>query len=113
MDNYFEKIKEYLKMDTEITYDEFVAFYTDFMENLNKNFPGLDRNALIKGRFICSILQANSGERSRRKTSIAKKYKKMMEKSEFWAGAIKHRLLKDGMTVAEIDEADKALHESV
>lgn len=113
MDSYFEKIKEYLKMDTEIPYDEFAAFYADVMENLNKNFPELDQDALIKGRFVCSILQANSGERAKRKTPVAKKYKKMMEKSEFWAGAIKHRLIKDGMTSLEIDEADKALHESV
>ncbi|MEL7566378.1 MAG: hypothetical protein AAGU27_16055 [Dehalobacterium sp.] len=113
MNNYFEKIKEYLKMDTEISYDEFAAFYADFMGDLNKSFPELDQDALIKGRFICSILQANSADRSRRKTAYAKKYKKMMEKSEFWAGAIKHRLLKEGMTIAELDEADKALHESV
>jgi len=113
MDKYFAKIKEYLAMDTEISYEEFAGFYADFMENLNKNFQDLDRDALIKGRFICSILQANSLDRSKRKTSVAKRYKKMAEKSNFWTGAIKHRLLKEGMTATEIDKADQALHESV
>ncbi|ATW23660.1 hypothetical protein [Candidatus Formimonas warabiya] len=113
MEDFFEKIKEYLKMDSEISYEEFAAFYSGVMEHLNKNYADLDRDALIKGRFICSILQANSLERSKRKTPEAKKFKKMMEKSQFWAGAIKHRLLKEGMTVSEIEEADKALHEAV
>jgi hypothetical protein len=44
---------------------------------------------------------------------VAKRYKKMAEKSNFWTGAIKHRLLKEGMTATEIDKADQALHESV
>ncbi|MGI6684537.1 MAG: hypothetical protein ACOX47_03405 [Bacillota bacterium] len=113
MNDFFDKIKEYLKMDTEISYEEFADFYTRFMESLNQNYPELDRDALIKGRFICSILQANSIERSKRKTPVAKRYKKMAEKSGFWAGAIKHRLLKEGMTAVEIDEADQKLHEAV
>lgn len=113
MEKYFEKMKEYLKMDTEISYEEFAEYYGEVTDSLNKSFSELDRDALLKARFICSILQANSKERSRRKTDVAKKYKKMTEKSEFWAGAIRHRLLKDGMTAVEIDEADKALHESV
>lgn len=83
MDNYFEKIKEYLKMDTEISYEEFAAFYGDFVADLNKKFPDLDQESLIKSRFVSSILQANSGERSSRKTAYAKKYKKMMEKVSF------------------------------
>jgi hypothetical protein len=36
MDKYFAKIKEYLAMDTEISYEEFAGFYTDFMESLIK-----------------------------------------------------------------------------
>ncbi len=111
MNDYFTKIKEYLKMDTEISYDEFASFYTGFMEYLNKSFPELDREALIKGHFVCSVLQANSWERSRRKISVAKRYKKMAEKSQFWADAIKHRLVKEGMTPREIDEAEQALDE--
>ena len=113
MDDFYAKIKEYLKMDTEISYEEFADFYTRFMGFLNKDYPDLDRDALIKGRFICSILQANSLERSKRKSPVAKRFKKMSEKSGFWAGAIRHRLLKEGMTGAEIDKADQALHESV
>ncbi len=113
MEQYFAKMQEYLKMDSEISYEEFAAYYTDFMEYLNKNYGDLDRESLLKGRFICLILEANSQERSRRKTPEAKKFKKIMEKSGFWAGAIKHRLLKEGMTAHEIDEAEAALHQSV
>jgi hypothetical protein len=35
----------------------------------------------------------------------------MAEKSQFWADAIRHRLVKDGMTPREIDEAEQALDE--
>ncbi|MCR6544328.1 hypothetical protein [Dehalobacterium formicoaceticum] len=110
MEQYFEKMQEYLKMETEISYEEFAAYYADFMEYLNKNYGDMDQETLLKGRFICLILEANSQERSRRKSPEAKKFRKMMEKSNFWAGAIKHRLLNEGMTAGEIDEAQEALH---
>ncbi|MGI6629445.1 MAG: hypothetical protein ACOX4H_02775 [Bacillota bacterium] len=111
MDEYFEKMQEYLKMDTEISYEEFADYYTRFMESLNKNYQDLDREALIKGRFICSILQANAVARAKRKTPVAKRFKKMGEKSGFWADAIKHRLLKEGMTAAEIEKEQQELLE--
>jgi len=83
------------------------------MDFLNRNYDQLDRDEQIKGRYICSILQANSWERSKRKDAHMKKFRKMAEKTQFWAGAIKHRVLKDGMTINELDEAEKALSETM
>ncbi|MGI6066232.1 MAG: hypothetical protein ACOYI2_07045 [Bacillota bacterium] len=111
MESYFAKLQEYLKMDTEISYEEFAGYYEDYLHFLNNNYQQLDKENLIKGRYICTILQANSWERSKRKNSFAKKYKKMAEKTKFWSEAIKYRLEKEGMTASEIEQAEKALLE--
>ncbi|MGI6712453.1 MAG: hypothetical protein ACOX4L_06985 [Bacillota bacterium] len=112
MEEYFIKLKDYLKMDTEIPYDEFAVYYQSYLDFLNKKYSDLNKDELIKGRFICSVLQANSHERSRRKDKYAKKYKKIAEKTQFWAGSMKFRLQKEeGMTDLEIEQANEKLHE--
>lgn len=112
MESFFDQLKEYLKMDTEIPYEEFADFHHKFLEYLNEAYEGLAREELIKASYIFSIIQANSFDRSRRKDSFAKKYKKIADKAKFWTEAIKFRLEKDGMTAREIDEAHAALMES-
>ena len=112
METYFDQLKEYLKMDTEIPYEEFADFHHRFTEYLGEAYEGLAREDLIKARYIFSILQVNSMDRSRRKDLFAKKYKKIAEKAKFWTEAIKFRLEKDGMTAKEIDAAHDALMET-
>lgn len=109
MEDFFEKMQEYLQMDEEIPFDEFDHFYRQYLDFLQQRYDQLSREELIKGKYIFSIVYMNSWDRSRRKNQYAKKYKKIAEKCQFWVGAIKHRLLKDGMTAEEIENAEKAL----
>lgn len=109
----FQKMKEYLNMDTEIPFDEFEAYYKEIMDALQNDYQSMEHGTLIKVRYITTILADNATARSQRKGPKLKKYRKMAEKSDFWSEAIKFRLLQEGLTVEQIDEAEEKLKEVV
>ncbi|AQS58176.1 hypothetical protein [Desulforamulus ferrireducens] len=113
MEKLFEKLKEYLNMDTEISYEEFEAYYQDVISLLNAQYQELNKEETIHGRFILSIIMSNAEERAKNYKSLAKKYKKIYNKCQIWAEALTLRLLKMGMTKDEIIQAEKDLHDSV
>ena len=113
MEKLFEKMKEYLHMDTEIPYDEFSEYYKSLIDTLNTTFEDLDQDMRIKARYICSIVQANAESRGQRSRTNAKAYKKINAKCAFWTDAINFRLIKDGMTQADIDKAVEAINDSI
>jgi len=109
MDKLFEQLKEYLHMETEISFEEFSQYYKSLIECLNTTFEDMDQDTRLKARYACSIVQANADSRVKREKKNAKAYKKMSAKTAFWMNAINYRLLKDGMTQAEIDQLQKLL----
>jgi oligoendopeptidase F len=113
MEKLFEKLKEYLHMDTEIPYEEFSEYYKSLIEELNKSFEDMDQETRVKARYICSIVQANAESRGQRSKVNAKAYKKINAKCSFLMDAINFRLLKDGMTQAEIDKLIEEINESI
>ncbi|CCO08192.1 hypothetical protein [Desulforamulus hydrothermalis] len=113
MEKYFEQMKEYLNMDTEIPYEEFEAYYQDVVAFLNSDYLSLNREDAVKGRFIMSILMSNSQDRAKRYKNLAKKYKKIYDKCQLWAEALTIRLLKMGMTKNQIIQAEQALHDAI
>jgi hypothetical protein len=113
LEQHFEKLKEYLNMDTEIPFEEFEAYYKDVIGYLQKNYEPMDHASLIKARYITSIVAANASDRASRKLPQFKKYRKMAEKCEFWSESIKYRLLKEGLTEEQIDEAEQKLSEAI
>lgn len=113
MEKLFEKLTEYLHMDTEIPFEEFSAYYQSVIETLNRDFQDLDRESCLKARYICSILQANAELRAKESKAHAKPFKKMEKKTGFWAEAIAYRLLKEGMTQAEMDQATEKINDSI
>ena len=113
MDELFEKLKEYLHMDTEIPFEEFSDFYQSLINELNANYAELSQDSLLKSRYTCSIVQANADSRARKSKTNAKAYRKMASKCAFWADAINYRLLKEGMSQAEIDQATEEINKSV
>lgn len=113
MEKLFEQLKGYLHMDTEIPFDEFSTFYKSLIETLNSNFEDMDQAMRLKARYACSIVQANADSRAQRSKSNAKAYKKISSKCTFWTDAINFRLLKDGMTQQEIDQATEEINESI
>lgn len=113
MENFFEKMKEYLNMDTEIPYEEFEAYYKDVLDFLNNDYLNLDKEETIKGRFILTILMSNSEDRGKRYKNLTKKYKKIHDKSQLWAEALTLRLIKMGMTKDQIIQAEQELNDSI
>ncbi len=105
MEEKLAKLKEYLQMDTEISFEEFKAYYTGLIEQLNKEYAEMDQAACLKARFICSIVNANAETRSHKNKTNGKAFKKMAAKCNFWLEAIDHRLKKEGLTQAAIDLA--------
>lgn len=113
MDDLFEKIKEYLHMETEIPFEEFSAYHKQVIETLNGSFETMDQETRLKARYICSIVQANADSREKRSKKNAKTYKKISAKAGFWMNAINYRLIKEGMSQAEIDQKSEAINDAI
>lgn len=104
MNELYEKMREYVKMDEEISTPEFVDYFQKVIDELQTKFDDMDQEALLRSKLITSILAGNSASRKARKDADSKKYKKINEKSVFWANAIEFRLKHMGLTSAEIEE---------
>lgn len=113
MDKLFAKLKEYLHMDEEISFEEFNAYYKSLITELNSGFDGFDQKELITAKYICMIVNSNAESRSKRSKLNAKAFKKMAAKCAFWADAINYRLLKQGMSSSAIDEAMESLNAAI
>lgn len=113
MEKLFEKLKGYLNMDSEISYEEFSAYYEEVLDYFTNNYQNFDTDTLSKGRYIASIINANAVSRAKRKGIYAKKYKKIAEKMNLWTGALNYRLLENGLTQLEIDAAEEEISASI
>lgn len=113
MENLFEQLKGYLKMDSEIPFEEFYNYYQVVLECFTKDYQEFDVDTLVKARYVASIVNANAVSRAKRKDTYAKKYKKIAEKMNFWAGALNYRLLENGLTQQQIDAAEEELSASI
>lgn len=113
MEKHFAKLKEYLGMDTEISYEEFESYFQDVMKLFNENYQDFNRQESIQGRFMMSILVSNADERAKKDKKLAKKYRKIREKSSLWAEALTLKLVKEGMSKQEIAKAEQELSDSI
>ena len=113
MENFFAKMKEYLHMDTEISFAEFNDYYQQVMDYLKANYETLEKDDSIKAKFILMILASNSAARAQRKGPEMKKYKKINEKTRFWADAINFRLIQSGLSQSEIDQALDEINKAI
>ncbi len=109
LDALFTKMGEYTKMETELPFAEFVAYYNDLMAFLQKEYDKLDEEALVKLKGMSMIVAANANIRALHKDENRKKFNKMSEKAKFWEDAIALRLKKSGMSEATLDEKVSAL----
>ncbi|MED1919298.1 hypothetical protein P4V64_28805 [Bacillus thuringiensis] len=113
MQDLFEKMKEYLNMDTEISFDEFDGYYKKVTAFLNDSWETLNEEDTMHMLFILDNLKSNGEERSKRKTKEAKKYAKMAQRTEIWANALIGRLREAGFTDEEIGKRYEAIYEAV
>ncbi|NLI90881.1 MAG: hypothetical protein GX434_01370 [Peptococcaceae bacterium] len=105
MEEKLAKLKEYLHMETEISFEEFKTYYSGLIDQLNTEYNEMDQGTCLKARFICSIVKANAETRSHKSKINAKAFRKMGAKCGFWMEAIDHRLKKEGLPQAAIDTA--------
>lgn len=106
------KMGEYTKAEEEISFGEFQSYFNDLMAFLQKEYQDLGNDDLVTAKGIAMIVAGNAKMRSLRKDANRKKFSKMGEKAAFWEDAIRRRLLKEGMTEADLDEKVGALWES-
>lgn len=105
MEDKLNKLKEYLQMETEISFEEFKEYYSELIDSLNSEFNEMDQGSCLQARFICSIVKANGETRAHRNKANGKAFKKMAAKCGFWMEAIDHRLKKEGLTQPVIEAA--------
>ena len=113
MEKLLEKLKEYLKLEAEIPFEEFSEYYRKLIDELNRTFNDLDRENRVKGLYICSIVQSNADARAKESKATAKTFKKISAKCAFWSDAIKFNLGKDGMSPEEIEQATEEINTSI
>ncbi|MDA5110015.1 MULTISPECIES: hypothetical protein [Brevibacillus] len=113
MQELFDKMKEYLNMDTEISFEEFDGYYKKVIAFLNDNWTGLNEDETLHMLFILDNLKSNGEDRAKRKEKEAKKYAKMAQRSEIWATALIKRLRDAGLSDEEIGKRYEAIYEAV
>lgn len=106
-----DKMAVYVKMESELPFGEFTAYYNDLTGFLQAEYANLDQDALLRCKGMCMVVAGNAKMRSLRKDENRKRFTKMAEKAAFWEDAIARRLKKDGLTQEELDEKVGALWE--
>ncbi len=113
MQELFDKMKEYLSMDTEISFEEFDKYYKEVLDFLNGEWEKLNEDESMQMVFILDNLKSNSEDRAKRKTKEAKKYKKISERTGIWVNAMLKRLRDFGLSDEEIGKRYEAIYEAV
>lgn len=113
MQELFEKMKEYLNMDSEISFEEFDAYYKKVLEFLNDKWTTLNEEESMQMLFILDNLKTNSEDRGKRKTKESKKYQKMFQRTEIWGAAMMKRMHEFGVNDEEIGKRYEAIYEAV
>ncbi|MCL1816799.1 MAG: hypothetical protein FWG43_04270 [Clostridiales bacterium] len=103
------KMGEYVKMEEELEFPLFAAYYQDVMSCLQMDYQGLTVDELVQAQAICGIMAGNAQARNVRKDANRKKFQKMQEKSSFWQEAIKARLKKEGIDEEELAQKTEGL----
>lgn len=103
IDELYNKMGEYTKMEEELPFPEFQNFYQCLMDYLMKNYQDMSQEDLLKAKGMTMIVAANAQLRASHKDEYRKKFSKMAEKGKFWEDAIALNLTKSGMTRDEID----------
>ncbi len=108
----YNKMLDYLKMEDEIGFKEFDQYYKDVIAELEKNYQQYDQEQGLQALFVVDNIKTNSDSRMQRKFAEAKKYKKISQRAQIWVEALFLHLVKGGMTDKEIHEKIEAMYEA-
>ncbi|MFB5661540.1 hypothetical protein [Alteribacillus sp. HJP-4] len=94
MDQYYEQVQIYLNMDEEIEFTEFRKYYQDVIKALDGQAEDFREEDLWKSLFVVESIMSNAENRAKtvKKSSEAKKYKKMAERTKYYAQHFTKRL---------------------
>ena len=109
MEQLSAQMKEYIKMEEELEFPLFAAYYQDVMACLQADYQELSSDELVQAQAICGIMRDNAKARAAKKDANRKKFQKMQEKSDFWQEAIKARLKKEGLNEDELKQKTEGL----
>ena len=99
-----DKMNGFLKMDSELEFKEFNQYYKEVMDKLQKDYQNMGKDELVQIAAVLQIVAANALDRGNRKDANVKKFKKMVEKCQFWFSAIEMRVHKEfGMGKQDFD----------
>jgi hypothetical protein len=110
LDEYYNQMLEFLKMDTEITFKQFDEYYKQVSNQLSR-YEGFDQEESLFALFIMDNLKSNSDSRVQRRFPEAKKYRKISERSKIWIEALFIHLTKLGLSEQEITEKIEQMYE--
>lgn len=103
------RMGQYTKMEDEIAFDEFIAYYNDLLAFLQAQYQDLDQDELVRAKGMTMIVAGNARMRALRKDANRKKFAKMADKAKFWEDAIALRLKKEGLDPEALEEKVSAL----
>ena len=109
MEQLCAQMKEYIKMEEELEFSLFSAYYQDVMNCLQADYQNFASDELVQAQAICSVMCENAKARAAKKDANRKKFQKMQEKSDFWQDAIKARLKKEGLSEDELKQKTEGL----
>jgi hypothetical protein len=109
MEQLFIQMKDYVKMEEELEFSLFTAYYQDVMNCLQADYQLLTSDELVQAQAICGTMGSNAKVRAAKKDENRKKFHKMQEKSDFWQEAIKARLKKEGLSDSELEQKMEGL----
>ncbi|MDQ0256223.1 hypothetical protein J2S74_003641 [Evansella vedderi] len=105
MQELYKQIHEYLKMEEEISFEEFDSYYKKIVDYLNENADKLEEESLWKALFISENVMSNADARAKdAKGSLGKKYKKMAQRLSLWAQNLTARLAEMGYNEEQMNE---------
>ena len=114
MNDIVKRMNDFLKMDTELEFGEFSKYYKDVMAYLQEKYQEMTQEDMIKMSAVLQIVAANALDRSNKKDQNHKKFKKMVEKCQFWFNAIQMRCRKEfKMTPQDFDAQVDAIFQDV
>ncbi|SFL68884.1 hypothetical protein [Salibacterium qingdaonense] len=116
MNELYQKIQEYLNMDTEIEFEEFRDYYQQVIQYLDHEQQEPDETEIWQSLFVAESIMSNAENRAKtvKNNAERKKYRKMNERMNLYAGHFTKKLNQLGYTQDDIEyHFDAMLEEDV
>lgn len=112
MNELYEQIHIYLKMEEEIPFDDFEKYYKKVINYFNDQADQFEEETLWKALFISENVMSNAeGRANEEKGPKAKKYVKMSQRLKLWAQNFAGRLGRLGYNEDQMNDRFEKMFE--